>query len=64
MRKLVALSALVSLTACVPVTAEERERALDPDGDGVSAYTDCDNQNPTIGALSTYRDADADGFGD
>ena len=64
MRKLVALSALVSLAACVPVTAEERERALDPDGDGVSAYTDCDNQNPTIGALSTYRDADGDGFGD
>ena len=58
------LSLTLCLTACLATTAEQRERDLDPDGDGVSAYTDCDNQDPTVGALSFYRDSDGDGFGD
>ncbi|MCK6516081.1 hypothetical protein L6R46_13615 [Myxococcota bacterium] len=64
MRLILSLSLLLSLPACLATTAEQRERDLDPDGDGVSAYTDCDNQDPTVGALSFYQDGDGDGFGD
>ena len=64
MRLILSLSLLLSLPACLATTAEQRERDLDPDGDGVSAYTDCDNQDPTVGALSFYQDVDGDGFGD
>ena len=60
----VALVLLPALVACVPITDEERERHLDPDGDGVSAYTDCDNQDPTIGTRTVYPDVDGDGYGE
>ena len=62
--RLLAPLSLAALAACVPITDEERERMFDPDGDGVSAYTDCDNQDPTIGTRTKYRDGDGDGFGD
>ena len=62
--RLLAPLSLAALIACVPITDEERERMFDPDGDGVSAYTDCDNQDPTIGTKTKYRDVDGDGFGD
>ena len=53
-----------ALVACVPITDEELDRMLDPDGDGVSSYTDCDNQDPTIGTRTVYPDADGDGYGE
>ena len=59
-----ALALLPTLGACVPITDAERERMFDPDGDGVSAYTDCDNQDPTIGTRTVYPDVDGDGYGD
>ena len=59
-----ALTLLPALVACVPITDEELDRMLDPDGDGVSSYTDCDNQDPTIGTRTVYPDVDGDGYGD
>ena len=59
-----ALALLHTLGACVPINDAERERLFDPDGDGVSPYTYCDNQDPTIVTKTKYRDVDGDGFGD
>jgi hypothetical protein len=42
-----------SLIGCLTLTAT-----------GCHPYTDCDNQDPTIGTRTVYPDVDGDGYGD
>ncbi len=39
------------------------DRHRDFDGDGVTADEDCDDEEPTVGVLLWYYDADGDGYG-
>ncbi|MBL7942900.1 MAG: hypothetical protein JNM00_09045, partial [Flavobacteriales bacterium] len=36
----------------------------DADGDGIASCDDCDDNNPSIGIITWYPDADGDGYGD
>jgi hypothetical protein len=59
----VALVMMITVTAgCLPRTSEEEE--LDPDGDGVDRFADCDSTDPDITFFALWRDQDADGWGD
>jgi len=51
-------------SGCAWVTVAEHDQARDRDGDGVVWPTDCDDQDPTIGApTSWFYDGDLDGYG-
>ncbi len=59
------LSAL--LPGCLLLPEHVQEQALDPDGDEVSWWEDCDSSRLDLGApasIMVYTDADGDGYGD
>lgn len=60
---------ILLLSGCIFISDAEHAALLDADGDGERALAfggaDCDDDDPAVGAGQlTYRDADADGFGD
>lgn len=55
---------LSALSACALISDADLASRMDLDGDGVSRPTDCDDDDPNIGAADgLFVDADGDGFG-
>ena len=56
------LIGVMIMAGCLPRTSEEEE--LDPDGDGVDRFADCDSTDPDVTFFALWRDQDSDGWGD
>lgn len=54
---------LFFVTGCITIDDKTEKDRLDPDNDGVLWPDDCDDDNPEIGQLTWYLDADNDGHG-
>jgi len=55
--------ALPFLGGCAFISGSDLKHRFDMDGDGVSRPEDCDDEDPSVGVLTWYADADADGYG-
>lgn len=63
-RLLSALACALVASSCGYITDAELKDRLDLDGDGIPRPDDCDDNDPDVGILSWYVDADRDGYGD
>ena len=57
-------SLLLTLTGCLYISDEDHAARMDADGDSVDITADCEPDNPDVGVIIWYADADEDGFGD
>lgn len=61
----VSMAWLLLVSGCGFISLEEFSRRFDPDGDGTSSFSDCDETDPDFHVERVwYRDADGDGIGD
>ena len=63
LHKNIALSLILFSSGCAYISDAAEEKRLDPDEDNIEWPDDCDNDNPGVGKITWYEDADADGFG-
>lgn len=57
---------LLGSPACMLISSERQAADLDPDGDSVPWWTDCDSQEPSVrslGEIQVFVDEDRDGYG-
>jgi hypothetical protein len=64
MRVVSSLLVLGTLVGCPYLSAGDLEERMDLDGDGVARPDDCDDDDPRVGAVTSWNlDVDGDGYG-
>lgn len=65
MRRAVRIGGLfLALVGCPYVSPADHDARFDLDGDGVQRPDDCDDNDPAVGIVYRFEDADRDGHGD